>query len=147
MLGRKIQNISQMVVKDGDLRWYNPLKNHLKHIQAKTLVELQLVDMFTTLARLIRVLSAEKTCTTCEENYVSTTWKLTWLNGNSPFLIGDIYSHGCFSIVMLVLWVVYHLESRWLATPISLGLSWPLTLRHLLGVAIAIYFHYGVVTL
>ncbi len=32
---------------------------------------------------------------------------------------------------------LYHLESRWLATPI--GLSWPLTNRHLLGVAIAIY--------
>ena len=30
------------------------------------------------------------------------------------------------------------------ATPISLGLSWPLTNRRLLGVAIAIYFHYGV---
>ena len=33
---------------------------------------------------------------------------------------------------------IYH---RWQATPISLGLSWPLTNRHLLGVAIAIYFH------
>ena len=25
---------------------------------------------------------------------------------------------------------LYHLESRWLATPISLGSSWPLTNRH-----------------
>ena len=31
--------------------------------------------------------------------------------------------------------VLYHLESRWLATPISLCLSWPLTNRHLLEVA------------
>ena len=31
------------------------------------------------------------------------------------------------------------------ATPMyCIGLSWPLTNRHLLGVAIAIYFHYGV---
>ena len=28
---------------------------------------------------------------------------------------------------------LYHLESRWLAAPISLGLSWSLTNRHLLG--------------
>ena len=31
--------------------------------------------------------------------------------------------------------MVYHLESRWLATPSSLGLSCPLTFGHLLGVA------------
>ena len=30
---------------------------------------------------------------------------------------------------------VYHLESRWLATPIGLGLSWPLTKNPPLGVA------------
>ena len=41
----------------------------------------------------------------------------------------------------------YHLESRWLATPISPGRSWPLTNRHLLGVAIAIYFHHSVIHL
>ena len=29
---------------------------------------------------------------------------------------------------------LHHLESRWVATPIGLGLSWPLTNRHLLKV-------------
>ena len=41
----------------------------------------------------------------------------------------------------------YHLESRWLATSIRPGWSWPLTNRHLLGVAIAIYFHHSVIHL
>ena len=43
--------------------------------------------------------------------------------------------------------IQYHLESRWLATPIGPGWSWPLTNRHLLGVAIAIYFHHSVIHL
>ena len=38
---------------------------------------------------------------------------------------------------------IYHLEIRLLATPISLGLSWPL-IKPPFGVAIAIYFLYGV---
>ena len=39
-------------------------------------------------------------------------------------------------------------KDRWLATPISLGLSWPLTNRHLTWewLLLAIYFHYGVPT-
>ena len=36
--------------------------------------------------------------------------KLTCLNGKSPFLIGDISSNGCFSIVILVFRGVFFLQ-------------------------------------
>ncbi len=37
-------------------------------------------------------------------------------------------------------------QDRWRSPLPCIGLSWPLTNRHLLGVAIAIYFHYGVIS-
>ena len=52
---------------------------------------------------------------------------------NKPLFVFDLFTY------------LYHLESRWLATPTSLGLSWPRKIiATFLGVAIAIYFHHNV---
>ena len=65
-----------------------------------------------------------------------------WL-GSRKTIPSELYCQTLAPTLTVIL--IYHLEGRWLATPISLGLSWPLTKkRHLLGVETAIYFHHGV---